>query len=242
LTDDARLATVDTLLGLLRDARMPATWASHRPSASEAVVNILAEAVGHEIALASEGQPGGIRWTREISRQLEQAERAGYGVSTLATRMSPQADELQSLCKMGIAAIAGTSAAGAATSVLHWLGRVLWDLQNEPPQPYAMRYGVWSVPAALELPAARGFGTRRALANSVQDAAACGDVLHAVIPLQKLQQGRAGGVRQIERLLQAAFELRSERRLTIQTVANVAARLRPQRRGVPAESILRRAA
>jgi hypothetical protein len=238
--DDAALATVDTLLGMLRDARMPATWASRRPTVSDAVTEALSEKIDHEIALIGDGQAGGMRRPRELAGELDQAQGAGYRITTLMCGGTPAPEDLQAICRLGIRSIAATdSAIAGPASWFSWLSSLLGGIPHEPPQPCLLRYGMWEVPAALALSSNCSGGMLR---RNVQSAAACGDVLHVAICLPRLRQGRAGGLKQVEALLQTAFNLRTERQLTIQTIAGVVARLRTRRSGTPAQSILRRAA
>jgi hypothetical protein len=245
LTDEAVLASVDTLLGMLRDARMPATWASRRPASSDAVTEVLKEPIGHEIALAGDTErAGGTRHLRELARQVEQAQRAAYRITTLLMQETPSPEELQALCRLGISALAThvrPSHAGLARRLFSSLRRLLSDTQEEPPQPCLVRYGLWEVPAAIDL-SASGFASRGLMHRALESAAACGDVLHLLAPMPQLRQGRAGGFKRIEAVLQAAFDLRSQRQLAVQTVGSVVGGLRMQRHGKPAQSILREAA
>jgi hypothetical protein len=246
LCDDAALATVDTLLGVLRDARMPATFASRRPSHSDAVTEALRESIDHEIALGchaqTSAQPSGIGRMRDLGRELQQAQRAGYRISTLMVEATPSSEALQGLCRLGITAIATPELKSISAPWLRPLEWLMGRAPHEPRQPCLLRYGLWEVPSAIELPMSLGILSRGTLRDVVRTAAACGDVLHLMIRLPQLRQGRAGGVKQVETVLQTAFDLRAERQLTIETVGKVVERLRTQRKGTPAESILRRAA
>ena len=246
LCDDAALASVDTLLAALRDARMPATWASRQPSRSAAITEALRETIDHEIALAcharTNGPASGVGCLRAVARELQQVQRAGYRINTLLTGATPSPEDLHGLCRLGITAIAAPGSQSSPRPWLRPLGWLLGATHDEPPQPCLLRYGLWDIPSAIELPARWGILSRGALREAVKTASACGDVLHLMIRLPQLRQGRAGGAKQVDAILQTAFDLRAERQLAVETIGKVVARLRTHRKGTPAESILRRAA
>jgi hypothetical protein len=240
--EEATLATIDSLLAILRDARMAATWGSSRPATCAAVQDVLAEAVGHEVALRTIPQRPGdvaIRRTRELAQQVQLAERNGHPITTLLVDEVPHAEMLANLCRLGITAVsvASTSYGSGTTDWLRRMTRLFAGSNEEPPQSRLLRFGLWEVAAAIDL-LARPAAACRAL----EMAAACGDVLHVNLQAPRLHQGRAGGLRRVEALAHAAFELRNERRLEIATIAGLASRLRAQRTCTPAQSILRRAA
>lgn len=240
--DEGSLATIDALLAMLRDARMAATCASPRPAACRAVSEVLAETIGHEIALRLTGdQPGemGVRRTRDLAQQVQSAERAGYPITTVLADATPDAESLSSICRLGITAVSTAGLSNTANES-NWLRRVRQLFSRsieEPPPARLLRYGLWEVPAAIPLPAGAS-----AVRRTLEMAAACGDVLHVNIDVPQLRRGRAGGLKRMEALVQAAFDLRSEHRLAIRTIADLVARLRAERTSMPARSILRRAA
>jgi hypothetical protein len=174
------------------------------------------------------------------AQQLERAKRAGYSITTLVSESVPPAAMLQAICRLGLTAVAsqGAISAPGPWNWLKGLQEFLSRSESEPAQPRLLRYGLWELPAAVRLPGASAGAVRRAL----EAAAACFEVLHVVIHVPHLTQGRAGGLRLVEGLLQTAFNLRSERRLTVRTAADLAHRLRADRTSTPARSILRRAA
>jgi hypothetical protein len=240
--DEGSLATIDALLAMLRDARMAATWASPRPAVCHAVSEVLAETIGHEIALrltSDQSGPIGVRRTRELVQQVQWAERAGFKITTLLADATPCAEVLSSICRLGITAVslASTSSTPGASSWLRRVRQLFSRSIDEPPPARLLRYGLWEVPAAIRLPASQS-----AVRRTLEMAAACGDVLHVNIEVQQLHQGRAGGLKLVEALVQTAFDLRRERRLAIRTIADLVARLRAERTSTPAQSILRRAA
>lgn len=241
--DEACMVTIDAVLSLLREARMAATWASSAPAACHAVTEILAETMGHEIAVRAAAEPGKpiavARVMRQISQQLEQAQRAGYTVTTLVSESTPESGLLQACCRAGISAVAVSELVRPHSST--WLKRVqrCFSLAlAAPPQPRLQRYGLWEIVAGLSLPGAQ---SASGLKRIVQAAAACGEVLHASVDVQQLHADRAGGLKRLEALLQAAFDLRSERQLAIRTVAATVNALRAERSSTPAKSILRAA-
>jgi hypothetical protein len=240
--DEGLLATIDALLGILRDARMAATWASCQPAACRAVSDVLAETIGHEIAVRVAVEPSGevgVRRLRELARQVQSAERAGYEITTLLADTIPEAESLAHMCRVGITAVglANRSQAAIAPSWLERVGQLFSRSVEAPPQPRLLRYGLWEVPATIHRPAGQA-----ALRRTLETAAACGDVLHVNFQTPQICRGRAGGLKVVEALVQTAFELRKEHRLTIRTIADLVARLRAERVSTPAQSILRRAA
>lgn len=240
--NDACMVTVDALLSLLREARMPATWASPAPAACHAVTEILAETIGHEIAVRPAAEPGKpivvARVMRQISQQLEQAQRSGYTVTTLLIDSTPESNLLQACCRAGFSAVAVSESIRPTTNWLNRLQQFFSLGHSAPPQPRLQRYGLWEISAGVSLPCNQSASR---LHRMVREAAACGDVLHASVDVQQLHAGRAGGLKRLEALLQAAFDLRSERQLAIRTVADMVDRLRDQRGSKPAKSILRAA-
>src|SRR5690606_13615368 len=140
---------------------------------------------------------------------------------------------LQALSCAGIQTIGTSAVQGRAGGEGRWWQRAFaWfgSSADEPPQPRLLRYAIWEVPAAMALDSAV---SPRRIARALESAAVCGEVLHVTIDWQRIEQGRAGGLKRIEQLLQAAFELRNERRLAVRTLSAVTERLRQQSTGKP---------
>jgi hypothetical protein len=243
--NEAWLTTLDTLLSLLRDSRMAATWAARLPATCEAVREILGESVGHEIALRltadSERTAATHRAARAIGQQLGCCSQAGRAVSTLMAESTPDVKLLQAVCRLGVAAVC-IRHCNSDCAAQGWLSRFQKMLslnEEQPPQPRLMRYGLWEMPTNVLLPSAAL--SIKGLKRRVQEAVACGDVLHASVDVRGLHRGRAGGLKRLEALVHTAFELRSEHRLSIRTVADAVSQYRAQRSSTPAQSILRAA-
>jgi hypothetical protein len=233
LTDEATRAGVDTLLGMLRDARMPATWADSQPASSVAVKEILSERAGHEIALRLAMGESSIRGARELKQKIGQG-RPAHPITTVLTDAPPSADLLKRLAQLGIASVATATSDARSVGWLRPLRQMFVPALDEPTPPHMLRYGLW------HLPATPSPGSRSQARRALENAAACDDVLHVALGLS--QASRAGGMKRFEALLNAAYDLRTDRRLAISTVADIVSQLRQARAGRSAQSILRPAA
>lgn len=234
-TEEATLAAIDTLLGILRDARMPATWADSHPAKSAAVKEILSEQAGHEIALQlGRGLESSSRGSRELKQRAGQGGYLRAPITTVLIDALPSADSLKQLAQLHIAAVATSASHAGRAGWLRPLRKMFVPSVDEPAPPHLLRYGLWHLPASPR-PASRGQAKR-----VLESTAACDDVLH--VSLELSQASRAGGVKQFEALINAAYDLRTDRQLAVATVAETVSRLRQARANRAAQSILRPAA
>lgn len=157
-----------------------------------------------------------------LAERASAALEAGVEISTLVLTAGCAATHLDVAAKYGIRSVV-----------------TLAPVRVRSPQPHALRYGVWNVPATVSMSSAGSWWTnqaRRAI-HEINRAARYGTVCHVHADL-----ARAEAVAALDGVLAHVQRCRVEGRLTVETVGQLVARLaRPRTAGRAAHSILRAA-
>jgi hypothetical protein len=132
-----------SLVELLDQHGVPATWGVSNPALSAATEVIRAARLTHEIAVLGERLWLGdgttpSRLAREFERRFDGARRAGVEVSTLLLRETPEHLDLNVLLGHGITGVRGPAAAANAEKISHRTGN--------------LRYGIWQVQSPIQVP------------------------------------------------------------------------------------------
>ena len=231
---------LDSIAGPLIDAfncyRLPATWGLADPARSPLVARLRQLPGEHEVAVLGEAAWLGSPLSRadfgsELSRRVLAARAAGLSISTLMPSGAILDDHLDVVLKYEISAVRG---------VVDVHGRAA-----RPAQPNPLHYGLWEVPAALSLPGSShwlpGGGLGWKARRQIDRAATNGTVFHLVIDAAAFATAGASALKTLHRVLRHAEHRLDDRRIDVLTLAALAERLSPPRRGVASKSILRTA-
>lgn len=220
------------LIGLFERHQLPATWAVADPARSAATAAIAASALRHEVAVLGESSwlgrgAGRLRIERELARRIGGARQAGIAVSTLLLRNVSEPLDLDLLLEQQISAV---SYSGMA---------------SPPSQRSGDRhFGVWHAPAAWRLPLAPHWWqpVRWQAARRLWQASRRQRIEHVAIDGDALVDQGERGLAQIAAIVKLAAKLRAERKLSVRTLAEIAAENLSHRFPQPAKSVLASAA
>lgn len=233
----AMAQTADTLLRLLADQQVPATFAISEPAASMAAERILAAPQAHAIALKGDSTwvgraAGRPRFGRELTRRIVSARAVGIEIATLVTKGVSMRDHFDLAVKQGVSAVLdqAPSSHDAAARL----------------QPQSLHYGLWCFPVSCELPGRSrilpGGGGRRATCRNIDQAARSLGLLQLSVDAPRLAAAGRAALRALQRVLAHAANLRQEGVLACLTVADAARVLSSPAQSKPTRSILRGAA
>ncbi len=195
---------------------------------------------GHDVAVLAQPRwaapsAGRREFAAELSRQAGLAEAAGSQLATLVLRGFPPNRHTDLLIKHGVRAVRSLDLSycrGSRSPLLR-----IFRAENTEAAPSAIRFGLWDVPATLDLP---GGASPAKVRQQIDRAAATGGYAHLAIHVGQLAELKHGAYR-LEQVLQHARQLRGGGRIRIETVAGLAARLATPRQLQPSRSILRAA-
>jgi hypothetical protein len=219
-----------TLLGLLKDATIHATWGAAFPAHDAWTSALVQRHTGHEIALLGDATwiaptATRTRFAMELSRRLSAARAAGIKISSLLLTGADLSRDWDIAVKHGLTAIRPAASNVPAGG------------------PSSLRYGLWRVPSTVQLTdSTRRFlrPASRTIVRAIDAAVFARGLCHLVIDATKLSRAR-------ERALRAVFahvvRQRIAGRLTVRTLASLVADLTcPRQAQIAARSILRDAA
>ncbi|MCA9101810.1 MAG: hypothetical protein R3C10_19300 [Pirellulales bacterium] len=253
------LAEIPRLLDLFDRLSLSATWALDDAAGVELARQIAVRTAGHELALlvgpdaldddASRGEVA-----RYVVARQEQLAEADLTATTLAGEQSAAwlERDVDLLAKHGIETVRFGASCNDSAMIKRRLPAVLgvcdWLWAGAAPMvhPQNVRYGVWSLPGSMSMPAAVPH-TRLAadvarVGRSVETAAADGGVFHLVVHLERLLVRNTQGEMSLVSVLKRISHARAEGRLDVGTASQVTQQwARPSRTTVPARSILRAA-
>jgi len=227
------------LIRLLEKYQMPATWGVADPALSALTDRLLSARTPQEIAILGDGtwvghEAGRSRFSRELVRRVTRARAAGLNVSTLLLRGTELDDHFDTAVKHGLTAVRGADDPSEAG----------WFLRATLAPPEQLRFGLWEVPVAAVLPAARGwFGLAsgaRAAKSGIDRAGSTPAVFH--LKIDGLLLAVESAARQLEQVLRHLDRRRQSGLIAVATLADIAANLSGRRQAMPARSILRPAA
>jgi hypothetical protein len=222
------------LLHVADENHLPVTWAVSDPAYSAATPLILQSAASHELAILGDanwvGQTAGrTRFARELARRVSHARAAGIDLNTFVPRVESVRRHIDLVIKQEISAVAGVEPAEADH------GQAI---------PRALHYGVWEIPVSARLPlkARWWFSGKRFLFRQIRSAAQSGAVFQLAVDAPALEQEERRGLALFKWLIQRVAELQSRGMVSVETLAQAAARLSSVPASSPQHSILRKAA
>lgn len=234
-------AAAKSLVRVLSRYRTPATWAVADPAISAATDQLLADELGHEIAVLGDRtwvgkEAGRMRFGRELARRVGHARAAGIPLTTLALRGIELVDHLDLVVKQEISVVC-SDYRDLSTG---WFARPIVQA------PAALRFGLWEVPPTMQLPADRGFSlwysdrrrSRKAIDRAIQERG----IHHLRIDALSFAERGDSAERTLDQILRYATTRAAAGALEIVPLRVVAQRLAGERTSTPARSILTPAA
>ncbi|HEY2761436.1 MAG TPA: hypothetical protein VGI75_11855 [Pirellulales bacterium] len=214
-------------------SRMPATWA-FSSFATPAVRRIADSATGHELALLSDAKLGKTELSRgdimqNVVHPLQMAGELGHDITTLAVPQAWQPRHFDLLTKYGVTVIRTPHVFSSQTTT----------------GIRAVCHGLWQVPVSVSMQTngwIANLGQWRNVRRAVDFAVCEGGWCHLRIDAASIARGDVGaGLRNVARLLEHLYHVRSAGHISIETLRAAAVRLSPKRSAAPAGSILRAA-
>jgi|GEM_PF-5302370 hypothetical protein len=235
--------TASSLLRRLNELRLSATWALSELSAG-VPLDELTSSHGQELALLGRPAWTGPASTRaafldEFNRRLTQWAPLRRSLTSLVLS-EPLGISPELLVKSGITAIRPPlEPIPAPRSVLGRLAAGIGRAFEAAPilAPKSLRWGLWEVPATLDIARLTPRQARRAVDRAVFH----GALIHVAVPLAALVESPVRS-RHLERLLEHVARRRDEELLDAIPLSGVALRYGRQRTGPTARSVMRRRA
>ena len=168
---------VGRLLTCLANHGLPATWAAADPAVSVARGKIEAASREHELAILGDASwvgraAGRGRFARELARRVAHARSESLEVRTLVLKTELPIEHSDLAIKEGIVAVRQGGSSSAARKA-------------QRPLPRTLRFGLWELPAAVNLPGTSrwlpGGGGMRAARYEIDQAIADQGLAHLVI-------------------------------------------------------------
>jgi hypothetical protein len=235
---DSLEAITAEMLKLLTRHQMPATWAVADPAISAATERIVADNVGHEIAVLGDqawvGHAAGRgRFGKELNRRVTHGRAAGLSIESLVVR-DAKVEHTDLVVKLGLTSVATPNLTQAG-----WFG-----FRETLQEPQQLRFGLFDLPASGTLSGQRGWFGSAAVRSTTRmltlAAAKRQPLVIRVSALDLVLHGR--GIKPLQTLLEHTAVLKATGRLQVKTQAQLASSLGGQRAIAPAQSILRPAA
>jgi hypothetical protein len=212
------------LLSLLDACRIAATWGFAEPASAAFIERLGRSSIDHEIALLCHhdwagSAVGRTTFSRQLSRRLTAADRAGIQISTLAMRTTDLHKNLDLLVKHRVSVVRG---------------RLRPPTSLDPSgQPQPVRYGVWLAPVSHVLPRSL-LGAGRFWRKTFRRNGRTTGYLHLGIDQETLEDRHW---KDIEAALKTAAQMRDDGSLTILTLRQLSRQLdrkpeRPRSRSV----------
>jgi hypothetical protein len=219
------------MLQLADEHQLPVTWAVSDPAYSAATPLILRSSTPHELAILGDANwvgptAGRTRFARELARRVSQARGAGINLNTLVTRVESVHRHIDLVIKQQISAVSGVEPPQAPRG---------------PAVPRALHYGVWEIPVAASLPLRTRwwFSGKWFLFKQIRAAAHSGAEFQMVVDAPAIDHEGHGDLRLVDWLMRRVAELRNRGMVSVETLAQAAARLSAVRSATPQHSILR---
>jgi hypothetical protein len=230
---DALEPVVQSLVELLGEARIPATWFAAKPATSAAVHQALNAGCNHEAAIVLAGdwsghESGRSRFAAEFLRRKRAAEAAGIAVTTLAAQQGVPVENLELLVRHGISAIRIDQAV---------------KLRTADQRISRLRYGLWQIAEVVPVISGGWFGGHfavRRICRTIDATIAHRSVIHLAIDASRLAaEGRIGS-KGLAKILKY-IEKRQGEGLLAGSIAEMIDRLTLRRTTRSAQSVLRAA-
>lgn len=240
-------AAVSSLARLMEEHGLSATWGFDAPGETPLLAEVMAMAPRQEIALVAQGAWAAADASRalfdqELSRRVATAVESGVTVSTLLIAGGATPGHLDLVEKHRISALCRVAlheSHSASTPASLW--RSGWFAPKSAlagSAPRSLRWGLWQMPAAIDLARLGGWRTRQSLVRRVTTEG----FVHLCVDVANLAAGGKRAERQLDAVLRPAFAWQEQGKLRVQSISATVAQLGAIRQSPPARSILRRAA
>ncbi len=240
-------AAVSALARFLAEHRVSATWGFDAPSATPLLATIQAIEPRQELALVTRGAWAAADASRalfdlELGRRIAEARGAGARTTTLLVAAGVTPAHLDLVDKHGVTALCRVAlheSRSASTPGSLW--RSGWFAPSAArvgAAPRSLRWGLWQMPAAIDLARLGGWRTRQSILRRV----AAEGFAHLCVDVPALVAGGTRAERQLDAVLRLAVAWQAQGKLRLQSVADTVAQLAAPRQSAPARSILRRGA
>jgi len=238
---------VKTLAKFLESHDVSATWGFDAPGKSSLLAAIAAIEPRQEIALVARGAWAAADASRalfdqELSGRVIAAREADLKPSTLLLASGATPAHLDLVEKHGISALCRMSlheSHSASTPASVW--RSGWfspSAARAGSAPRSLRWGLWQMPAAIDLARLGGWRTRQSILRRVSTEG----FVHLCVDVASLVAGATRAERQLDAVLRMAVAWQEQGKLQLQSIAASVAQLSATRQNPPARSILRSAA
>lgn len=232
----ARFASLQQLLQLFQQARIPATWGFSDPANSQFVPELIDESGMQEVALLGDAswislEKGRRAFCQQLVQRLADARRVGCELSTLALYDGQLQDDFDLLAKHQI-------------SMVRQSGKKKRTAKDAP-RHRTLRYGLWEAPRATSVsPSSRGWAgrSRMVINRAIRRTIRHGGMGHIALDMTAGQYASARGLNFVARLLETLDKHRRDDQLEVCTLRDVATRWQPSQQVVRARSLLRVAA
>ncbi|HEY2839840.1 MAG TPA: hypothetical protein VGJ26_11860 [Pirellulales bacterium] len=240
-------AVVKGLAQWIENHDVSATWGFDSPSETPLLVAVRAMQPRQEIALVARGgwaaaDASRVLFDAELSRRMLAANGAGTRPSTLLVEGGATPTHLDLVEKQGISALCRMAlheSHSATTPASLW--RSGWFSPSSAragAAPQCLKWGLWQLPAAIDLARLGGWRTRQSILRRVSTEG----FVHLCVDMASLVAGGARAERQLDAVLRLAIAGQEQGNLRLQSVAETVAQLGTTRQRTSARSILRGAA
>ncbi|MBC7855390.1 MAG: hypothetical protein IAF94_18335 [Pirellulaceae bacterium] len=220
-----------SLVELLDNQGISATWGVSNPALSAARDMILAAKSKQEVAVLGErfwlgdgATPS--RLAQEFQRRFEGARRAGLVVSTLLLRQAAEHLDLNLLLGHGISAVRGPAVAASADAALTRGG--------------AMRYGLWQVESPILIPLSGSWWQAEpwAFRQRLREATLREVPLNLVLDAGKMAELNNLGLPAMAEVIRKLGQMQDNEQLRFETLGDLARHHLSRRASQPSRSVL----
>jgi hypothetical protein len=176
-------SVVQSLVDLLGEARMTATWFAREPAVSDSVHQVLDFDCNHEAAIVMAGdwsghEQGRIRFATELLRRKRAAEQAGLRVTTIAAPQGVPPENFELLVRHGISAVRSDDLSANGCKI-----------RTASRGMASLRYGLWQIGGVVKMSAGGWFGghfSAKRICRAIDGTITNRSVLHLVIDVPRL--------------------------------------------------------
>ena len=229
----SRIASLQQLVQLFQQAKVPATWGFSNPVNSQAVPELIDQAGMHEVGLLGDASWVGLEkgrrgFCQQLVQRLADARRVGCELSTLALYDGQLQTDFDLLAKHQISMVRQS--------------RKKQRAGKDAPRHRTLRYGLWEAPRAISVsPSTKGWtGRSRLMINKVvRRTIRHGGIGHLVLDMTTGQYDSPRGMKFVAQVLEMLNQHQRDEQLEVCTLRDVATRWQPSQQGVRARSLLR---
>ena len=230
------LDSLQKLLGLFQQARLPAAWGFSDPASNRFVTDLVAEPEMHEVVLLGDtswisrdaGRKG---FCQHLVRRVSTAHQAGCELSTLAIYDGELTSDYDLLAK-------------------HQISMVRYPRRKRRSKAHSqrhrsLRYGLWEAPSAVRVSPRTpvlAWQPNRVVKRVIRRTIRYGGVGHLVLDLTAGQYRTSRGMNFVAQVLKTVVRYQRLGHLQVCTLRDLAAQWRPRQHVVKSGSLLRVAA